>query len=86
MGIRSFRHKGLKRLYEADEARGLPAKLVPKLRDILAVLDTSDRIEDVGLFPGWRLHALKGDLLGYWRLIFQFREGEAFDIDLVDYH
>jgi proteic killer suppression protein len=44
--------------------------------------------------PGYRLHALKGDLKGYWsvtisgnwRIIFTFENGDAFDVDLVDYH
>jgi proteic killer suppression protein len=45
-------------------------------------------------FPGWRLHRLKGNLADYWsvtvsgnwRVIFRFDEGDAFDLDLVDYH
>ena len=45
-------------------------------------------------FPGWRLHPLAGDLKGYWsvsitgnwRLIFRFKDGDAHDLDLVDYH
>ena len=49
---------------------------------------------EVGLFPGWRLHPLKGDLKGFlsvtitgnWRVIFRFADGDAFDVDLVDYH
>jgi proteic killer suppression protein len=44
--------------------------------------------------PGFRLHPLKGDLAGYrsiivsanWRIIFRFEQGEATDVDLVDYH
>ena len=48
----------------------------------------------MGLFPGWRLHPLKGDLKGLWsvtitgnwRVIFRFEDGDAFDVDLVDYH
>ena len=46
------------------------------------------------LFPGWRLHPLKGDLAGFWsltvasnwRLVFRFDEGDASELDLVDYH
>jgi proteic killer suppression protein len=44
--------------------------------------------------PGFRLHPLKGDLKGFWsitvsgnwRIIFRFEQGDAFDVDLVDYH
>jgi proteic killer suppression protein len=94
MPIRSFRHKGLKRLYEADEKRDVPGALVEKLTDVLLAIDEAERPSDVGLFPGWRLHPLKGDLKGFWsvsvsgnwRVIFRFERGDAFDVDLVDYH
>ena len=64
-----------------------------KLRDILARLEAARVIADMGL-PGFRLHRLRGDLQGYWavtvranwRVIFRFAEGEAFDVDYVDYH
>lgn len=94
MPIQSFRHKGLKRLFEHDDARGVPAHFADKLGDMLAALDTADAVEEVGLFPGWRLHQLKGRLAGYWsltvsgnwRVIFRFDGGDAFDLDFVDYH
>ena len=94
MAIRSFRHKGLKRFYEAGERRDLPGALVEKIADVLLAIDEAARLHEVGLFPGWRLHPLKGDLKGYWsvsvsgnlRVIFRFEKGDAFDVDLVDYH
>ena len=94
MSIQNFRHKGLKRVFEANETRGVRANLAGKLRDMLAAVDAATNVEDVGLFPGWRLHQLKGDLAGFWsltvsgnwRIIFRFEDGEAFDLDLVDYH
>ena len=63
-----------------------------KLPDILARLDAAGRIEDMDL-PGFRLHALKGELKGFWavtvranwRVIFRFAEGDALDVDYVDY-
>jgi toxin HigB-1 len=84
----------LKRLFEDDDARGIQPKFTDKLRDMLVVIDTAAKVEDVGLFPGWRLHRLKGELSdrwsltvsGNWRLIFRFEEGDAYDLDLVDYH
>ncbi len=66
MSIQSFRHKGLKRLFEADKARGLPANQVDKIKDVLAALDTAETIEDMEVMPGWRLHGLKGNLDGFW--------------------
>ena len=91
--IRSFRHKGLKRLYEHDDQRGVMPEHAARLRDILARLDAAGRIADLEL-PGLRLHALKGDLKGFWavtvranwRVIFRFAEGDALDVDYVDYH
>lgn len=94
MPIRTFRHKGLKRLYEAGDRRDIPAALAEKIADILLAIDEATRPGDVGLFPGWRLHPLKGDLKGFWsvsvsgnwRVVFRFEKGDAFDVDLIDYH
>jgi proteic killer suppression protein len=94
MSIRSIRHKGLKRLYESGDGRDLQAAQVEKVSDILLAIEEAAHAKEVGLFPGWRLHPLKGALKGFWsvtvtgnwRLIFRFEEGDAFDLDLVDYH
>ncbi|MFM9864409.1 MAG: type II toxin-antitoxin system RelE/ParE family toxin [Micropepsaceae bacterium] len=91
--IRSFRHKGLRRLFEDDEARGLNAGHVEKLRRILARLHAARAVADMDL-PGYRLHPLKGELKGFhavtvqanWRVVFCFADGEAHDVDYVDYH
>jgi toxin HigB-1 len=92
--IRSFKSKKLKRLFEADDAAGLPSEQAEKIADILAALDTAEQPADVALFPGWRLHPLKGEwkgvwsvtITGNWRLVFRFEDGDALDVDLVDYH
>jgi proteic killer suppression protein len=86
MPIRSIRHKALSRLFQEDEKRGLTADQVPKLRRLLAALNAASEIEEMKVYPGWRLHALKGDLEGFWsisitgnwRLIFCFEDGERF--------
>jgi proteic killer suppression protein len=91
--IRSIRHKGLKCLFEDDDARGVPAEYVQKLHDILSRLDVARTIADMDL-PGFRLHALKGELHGFWavtvranrRVIFRFEAPDAFEVDYVDYH
>ncbi len=91
--IRSIRHKALKRLHEKDDPRGLMAEHVIKLRDILVRLDAAGMVEDMDL-PGFRLHPLKGEFKGFWavtvranwRVIFRFAEGQALDVDYVDYH
>jgi toxin HigB-1 len=91
--IRSIRHKGLKRLYEDDDPRGVVADHLMKLRDILARLDAASTVTDIDL-PGFRLHPLKGELKGFWavtvranwRVIFRFADHNVLDIDYVDYH
>jgi proteic killer suppression protein len=91
--IKSFRHKGLKRLYEDDDPRGVMAEHLKKLRNILARLDAANSAEDMNL-PGFNLHSLKGRLRGFmavtvranWRVIFRFVEGHAFEVDYLDYH
>jgi proteic killer suppression protein len=91
--IRSFRHKGLKRLYEDDDVRGVYAEHAEKLRDILARLDVATTLDEMDV-PGFRLHPLKGTLQGSWavtvranwRVTFTFCVSEASDVDYVDYH
>jgi len=91
-----FRHKGLKRLHDHDDAKGVPPAMADKLRKLLFAVETADNLDQVGRFPGWRLHPLKGDLRGFWsltvtgnwRLVFQYDEltNTAGDVDLIDYH
>jgi len=91
--IRSFRHKGLKRLHEDDDARGSNTGHVEKLRRILGRLDIARVPQDLDL-PGYRLHPLKGDLKGFWavtvqanwRVVFKLENGQVFDVDYTDYH
>jgi len=91
--IRSIRHKGLKRLYEDDDPRGVMSEHAQKLRDTLARVDAAVTAADMDL-PGLRLHSLKGELKGFWavtvranwRVIFRFVDGDALDVDYVDYH
>ena len=91
--IRSFRHRGLKRLYGKGERRQLPPDSVDKIERILARLDEADEVGKMDL-PGYRLHPLKGDRAGFWavtvranwRIVFRFEDGCVHDVDFVDYH
>ena len=91
--IRRFRHRGLKRLYEDDNPRGLNADHVEKIGRILARLDRASLPEHLDI-PGWRLHPLRGDLARFWsvtvqanwRIIFRFEGGDVTDVDYLDYH
>jgi proteic killer suppression protein len=62
--IRSIRHKGLKRLHEEDDRRGVFAEHAGKLRDILARLDAARIVADMDM-PGFGLHRLKGEHKGF---------------------
>jgi proteic killer suppression protein len=91
--IRSFKHRGLKALYDGHTAWRVASDHVERLRDALALLDQARSPSDMNL-PGFRLHPLKGALKGHWavsisgnwRMTFRFEDGHAFDVDYTDYH
>ena len=91
--IQGFRHKGLKRLFEKGQTKGVRPDHLEKVENILAVLNVAGQPEDLNL-PGFHLHPLKGDLKGFWsvtvranwRIIFRFQEGDAYDVEIADYH
>lgn len=72
---------------------GINPSHADKLEERLQALHTATTINDMDL-PGWRLHPLKGnlvgtwavDLSGNWRVTFQFKEGHAYVINYEDYH
>jgi toxin HigB-1 len=84
--IISFRHKGLARLYQRAERRGVAADLLPKVERILARLDVATSAGQMDL-PGWKLQGFWSVWVsGNWRIIFRFQGANATDVDLVDYH
>ena len=91
--IASFKHKGLKQLAEQGDRSKIRRDLTDKIERILSVLDAAAAPQALDL-PGYRLHPLKGDRKGYWsvtvranwRIIFRFENGDAHDVELVDYH
>ena len=96
MKIRNFAHKGLKRLYAEDSAKGVPPDTVAKLRKMLAFLDDMQDPEELRALPAWKVHLLTGDRQGTWslsvtqnrRLTFRIdiAELEICDVNLEDYH
>jgi proteic killer suppression protein len=94
MRIRTFRHKGLRRLYEVGDRTGVSQKLVVRIVDVLAIVEAVPHVTRIATFPGLRLHRLKGDLAGFWsvsvsgnwRIIFRVDGDEVCDLDLLDYH
>jgi len=91
--IKSFRHKGLRRYFEAGSLADIQPAHASRLKMQLAALDTAQVIEDMDI-PGFRLHPLKGRergrwsicVNGNWRVTFEFENGNAFVLDYEDYH
>ena len=91
--IRSFQHRGLKRLYERGDRSLIRPDLHDRVEVMLAQLDVASSPEAMRL-PHYRLHALKGRLKGYWsvtvkanwRIIFRFEDEDVYDVELRDYH
>ena len=94
MNIRNFVHKGLKKLYLEDSAKGLPADAVDKLGAMLTFLQDMQDPEKLRAFPLWKAHQLGGNRKGVWslnvtrnwRLTFLIKDGEIWDVDYEDYH
>ncbi len=91
--IKSFRHKELRRFFVHDEGSKLPPEMLGRIRLILSTLQAAREIEGMDI-PPFHLHSLKGELKGFfsvtvranWRIIFRFENGDAFDVDFIDYH
>jgi proteic killer suppression protein len=91
--IRSFKHRGLKRLYERGDRSGIRPDLLETVERILTVLDSAASPQALDL-PRYRLHQLKGDMRGLWgvtvranwRIVFAFDGSDAVDVELIDYH
>lgn len=91
--IQSFAHKRLKKFWENGQAAGIQAKHAERVRNILVFLNRARQVQDMGL-PGYDLHPLKGNMKGLWavkvsgnwRIVFRFENGDAYGVDLMDYH
>jgi toxin HigB-1 len=91
--IKNFRHRGLQLLFERGDRSRIRPEVVTKVERVLARLNAASEPKDMEA-PGFGLHALTGDRKGFWsvvisrnwRLIFRFEDGNACDIDFLDYH
>ena len=96
MRIRNVVHKGLRRFIEDDDATGLQAAVVPKVRRIVSFLQDMEREDELRTVPSWKAHQLTGDRKGTWslfvtknwRMTFRINaeEIEIIDLDYEDYH
>ena len=93
LGTMDIRHRGLRELFERERSARLPAHLLPRIRNILGMLEAARSPHDMDA-PGFRLHPLKGSREGQWsvrvsenwRIVFRFESGTAVDVDLIDHH
>ncbi|MBU3551416.1 type II toxin-antitoxin system RelE/ParE family toxin [Polynucleobacter sp. MWH-Berg-3C6] len=91
--IKSFHHKGLQLFFETGSKAGIQSSHAPRLARQLAKLNEASSWEDINL-PGWRLHLLKGKLVGHfsilvgenWRLTFKVEGEDAVLVNYQDYH
>lgn len=91
--IKSFKHKGLKQLFEKGKSSAVKQDHIKKLRLILTFLNEAHLIQDID-FPGSDLHRLKGKLKevwslkvsGNWRVTFRYSDGNVYEVDYIDYH
>ena len=90
--ILNFRHNGLRRFFERGERQRVPPEYADK-DEILIYLDEANRPAHMNR-PGYGLHPLRGNFAGYWsvrvsgnwRVIFRFEDGNATNVDFIDYH
>jgi proteic killer suppression protein len=92
--IKTFADKRTAALFAGFEVRELPQSIQRRVKGKLQALDAAARIGDLRVPPGNRLEALKGNRVGQhsirvndqWRICFTWRQGEAWDVKIVDYH
>ena len=92
--IRSWADRKSQRFYEQGKRSGFRGMDAGAAEDLLAALDAAVSLDDLSPLKSVGLHKLKGDrkgqwamtINGSWRICFRFRDGDAHDVSIVDYH
>ena len=92
--IKSFADKRTAAIFAGHTVRGLPLQLQKRARAKLLAIDAANRLNDLLIPPGNRLEALRADRRGQysirindrWRICFVWRDGESWEVEIVDYH
>ena len=92
--IKTFADPQTEELFVAGESRRLPPEIARRARRKLEYIDLATCLRDLRSPPGNRLHKLRGDRAGQhaisvndqWRICFRFVEGDAYDVEITDYH
>ena len=92
--IRSFRSRETERVWRGERSRRLPTDIQQVARRKLRMLNNAQILRDLRVPPNNRLKALRGDRAGQhsirindqWRICFRWQDGDAHDVEIVDYH
>lgn len=92
--IKSFADRDTEGLFHRESIRRFPAELQRAMLRKLVVIDAAHMLDDLRVPPGNRLEMLKGDRSGQhsirvndrWRICFRWHNGDAFEVEIVDYH
>jgi len=92
--IKTFHDKDTESIFARRFSKRFPTDLHKTVWRKLAVLDAAERLDDLHVPPGNRLEKLSGDRAGQysirindqWRICFQWREGNTYEVEITDYH
>jgi toxin HigB-1 len=92
--VRTFASKETEKIFHRQPAQKFTAALRRVAQRKLLLLDAAERLDDLRIPPGNRLEKLAGDRKGQysirineqWRICFRWSEGDAYDVEIVDYH
>ena len=92
--IKTFADRHSQELYVTGKSKRLPAGIIKRAKRKIEYIDLATRLNDLKVPPGNRLHALEGDRKGQhsisindqWRICFRFMDGDAYDVEVCDYH
>jgi len=92
--IKTFADRRTAALFDARPLKGLPSDVALRARTKLILIDRAKGMDDLRVPPGNRLEALKGSRAGQhsirvndqWRICFQWRDGDAYEVEFCDYH
>jgi proteic killer suppression protein len=92
--IKSFRDKEIEQIFNRLLSKKLPQTIQPLARRKLVILDSATDLNTLRVPPGNRSEAIKGDRKGQhsirindqWRICFKWKTGDAYDVEIADYH
>lgn len=92
--IKTFADRHTQTLYATGKSRRFPPDVIKRATRRLEYIDLATRLDDLKVPPGNRLHALERERAGQhaisvndqWRICFRFVDGDAYDVEITDYH